>query len=70
MFTELSYVKDQLRRASREVWAECAKASRVHFRTISRIAYNETTPGGATLGKIATFFRTREKRSNGHRRIA
>lgn len=62
MVTELSYVREKLKAAPRSVWAECAKASRVHFRTISRIAYDETIPGGETLGKIALFFRTKEKR--------
>jgi transcriptional regulator with XRE-family HTH domain len=62
MFTELSYVKDQLKRAPRTVWAECAKASGVHFRTISRIVYGETMPGSDTVGKIAMYFRTKEKR--------
>lgn len=62
MFTELAYVKDKLKRADRSIWTECAKASGVHFRTISRIAYDETMPGSDTVGKIAMYFRTKEKR--------
>lgn len=64
MFTELAYVKEQLRLANRAVWADCAKASGVHFRTISRIAYDETMPGSDTVGKIAMYFRTKEKRES------
>lgn len=62
MFTELAYVKGKLRGADRSVWRDCAKACDVHFRTISRIAYDETIPGSDTVGKIAMYFRTKEKR--------
>lgn len=62
MFTELAYVKEKLRGAEKSVWHECAKVSGVHFRTISRIVYDETIPGSDTVGKIAMYFRTKEKR--------
>lgn len=64
MFTELSYVKEQLSKHSRDIWKACSKSSGVPFSTIKRIAYKQTAaPRSDTVGKIATYFKTREKRS-------
>lgn len=63
MFTELGYVKEQLKRIGHAGWQDVFRGTGVPIRTIKRIAYDETkAPGSDTIGKIAIFFRTREKR--------
>jgi hypothetical protein len=63
MQTDLSYVKEQLARVGRAGWAEAAKKTGIHPRTVSRIAYDETrAPRSDVVGKLAIHFRTQEKR--------
>lgn len=64
MFSELAYVKAQLAAHSRAQWKDISKAADVPFRTLTRIAYKETpTPRSDTVGKLAIYFRTKEKRA-------
>lgn len=63
MFTELSYVKEQLQRVGHSGWMAVQGGSGVPMRTIKRIAYGETkAPRSDNVGKIAMYFRTKEKR--------
>ena len=65
MFTELAYVKERLKGVTRDVWRDCSKKTKVPFRTIARIGYSETpSPRSDTVGKIAMYFRTKEKRKS------
>lgn len=64
MLSELSYVRERLSQHKHAEWKGIAAASRVPFRTIKRIAYRETQyPRSDTVGKLALYFRTKEKRA-------
>lgn len=61
--SELSYVRDQLARYKHADWKRISTASGVPFRTVKRIGYRETAyPRSDTVGKLAMYFRTQEKR--------
>lgn len=61
--TELAYVREQLKRFKHRDWKMIARAANVEFRTLKRIAYNETAhPRSDTTGKLALYFRTIEAR--------
>lgn len=61
--SELSYVKEQLAKYTHAEWRVIAFASDVPFRTVKRIGYKETPfPRSDTVGKLALYFRTCEKR--------
>lgn len=62
--TDLAYVKEQLRRVGPAEWKPIAKAARINVKTIRRIVSDETRgPRSDTVGKIAMYFRTKEKRA-------
>lgn len=61
--SELSYVRDQLGRHTHSEWKVISDRSGVSFRTVKRIGYRETKyPRSDAVGKLALYFRTREKR--------
>lgn len=61
--SELAYVKEQLKKYTHREWEMIARAAKVNFRTVKRIAYNETAyPRSDTTGKLALYFRTIESR--------
>jgi hypothetical protein len=63
MTTDLTYVKAQLDRLGHSGWHEVSKGAKVPMRTIKRIGYRETpSPRSDTVGKLAMYFRTKEKR--------
>lgn len=62
--TELSYVRQQLlllTPAGRKIVAELLH---LHPKTLNRLANKQTKGRGDTLGKIAMYFRTKEKRNS------
>lgn len=69
--TELAYVRAQLAPLGPDERLAVSKRVGVHVKTLNRIASKETKFGRTdTIGKIAMYFRTREKRGNGQRRAA
>lgn len=61
--TELAYVREQLAPLGPSERKKVAESIDVHVKTINRIASRETKYGRTdTIGKIAMYFRTREKR--------
>lgn len=62
--TDLAYIKEQLKRVGSSGWGPIAKAARINVKTIRRIVSDETRgPRSDTVGKIAIYFRTKEKRA-------
>lgn len=63
VLTDLAYVKENLRQLGHAGWHEVSRGAGVPMRTIKRIGYAETpSPRSDTVGKLAVYFRTREKR--------
>ena len=63
MFTDLVYVREQLERIGHAGWQRVALESDVPLRTIKRVAYRENKDfRTSTIGKLALYFRTKEKR--------
>jgi hypothetical protein len=61
--TDLSYVRTQLARLTRDEIREAAEANDIHPKTIRRIVSRFTLyPRSDTVGKLALYFRTKEKR--------
>ena len=61
--SELSYVRAQLALHTHAEWKRIAADSGVHFRTVKRIGYREVQyPRSDTVGKLALYFKTKEKR--------
>lgn len=61
--TDLAYIKERLLSIGSSQWGPIHKATRINLRTIRRIASGETpAPRSDTVGKIAIYFRTKEKR--------
>jgi hypothetical protein len=61
--SELSYVKGELKRLGHAGWWAVSEGAGVPMRTIKRIGYEETAaPRSDTVGKLALYFKTREKR--------
>lgn len=61
--SELAYVREKLGAYAHSDWKIFAAESGVPFRTVKRIAYRETEfPRSDTVGKLAMYFRTKEKR--------
>lgn len=61
--TELAYVRAQLERLGPAERKRVAEDIEVHVKTINRIASRETKYGRTdTIGKIAMYFRTKERR--------
>lgn len=62
--TELAYVRERLKRCSREDRIAVARIVKVHPKTVRRIVEGKTkNPSAATVGRLAMHFRTREARS-------
>lgn len=63
MLTDLAYVKAELAKLGHAGWSAVSKGAEVPMRTIKRIGYGETDfPRSDTVGKLAIYFRTKEKR--------
>jgi hypothetical protein len=62
--TELAYVTEQLKRVGHAGWEAISKKTGVPIRTIKRIGYDEAVkaPRADTTGKLAMYFRIKEKR--------
>lgn len=61
--SELAYVREQLAKYTHSEWKIIAEKSEVPFRTVKRVGYKETPfPRSDTIGKLALYFRTVEKR--------
>jgi len=62
--TDVSYVRDQLKRCSPEELNAAAKVADVHLKTLQRILKRKDVGTRAiTISKLALHFRTREKRA-------
>lgn len=65
MQTELSYVRERLNAIPRSVWREISLECDVSEKTLSRMAKAgrlKKGPRSDNVGKVALYFRTKEKR--------
>lgn len=61
--TELAYVRAQLQPLGPEERKKVSASVGVHIKTLNRLVSRQTKYGRTdTIGKIAMYFRTREKR--------
>jgi len=61
--SELSYVREKLKSATPDVWKEVKSHTGVSMKTLRRMAFDESRFARSdNTGKVALFFRTREKR--------
>jgi hypothetical protein len=64
MFSNLAYVKEQLRKLPQRECKAIGEKLDISFGTIKRLKYEkDANPLSMTVDKLATHFRTREKRS-------
>jgi hypothetical protein len=62
---ELAYVRSRLRPLKAPALHEASAATGVHVKTMRRIRSKQTKFGRTdTIGKLAMYFRTKEKRMN------
>lgn len=63
MFSQLRYVQEQLDRVGYKGWKDIEEKTGVPVSTLKKIGYRQTpTPRSDTVDKIATYFRTQERR--------
>jgi DNA-directed RNA polymerase specialized sigma54-like protein len=62
MLTDLSYVRGKLERMKPPELQRIADEIDVHVKTLKRFVRRESYPRSDTIGKLAIYFRTKDKR--------